>query len=101
MLKYDNDNMYKIDINEKLDKRKLIVTILLILVLILLVIIAKNSIEIIKYDKIYMQYEQQIAALQVEKANEEAKLKEEQEKLKRERNPQLTEIRQRKYNPYI
>ena len=47
---------------------------------------------IIKYNKAYEQYESQIIALQVERANREAKIKEEQEKLKKERNPSLTEI---------
>ena len=86
------DDIYKIDTDEKLDKRKVIIIIVAILVLLGLIIIARNSIDIIRYDKIYKQYEAQIIAIEAEKANKEAKLQEEQEKLKKERNPQLTEV---------
>lgn len=86
------NNIYKIDTKQRLDKKKVILIVLLIIVVILSIIIAKHSIEIIEYNKAYEQYEAQIIALQVAKANKEAKLKEEQEKIKKERNPQLTDI---------
>lgn len=86
------NNIYKIDIKQKLDKKKIIIIILLVIAIILLIIIAKHSIEIMEYNKAYEQYEAQIIALQVAKANQEAKLKEEQERIKKERNPQLTDI---------
>lgn len=86
------NNIYKIDIKQKLDKKKIIIIVLLVIAIILLIIIAKHSIEIMEYNKAYEQYEAQIIALQVAKANQEAKLKEEQERLKKERNPQLTDV---------
>lgn len=94
MKKDENEvyNIYKINLKQKIDKKKIALIILLIIVVILSIIIAIRSIEIIKYNKAYEQYESQIIALQVERANREAKIKEEQEKLKKERNPSLTEI---------
>ena len=94
MKKNENNinNIYKIDIKQRLDLKKVILIVLLIIVVILSAIIAKHSIEIIENSKAYEQYEAQIIALQVAKANQEAKLKEEQERIKKERNPQLTDI---------
>lgn len=94
MVKDENkyNDIYKINTNEKLDKRKVFIIIVVILIAIALIMIAKHSIDIIKYDKIYKQYEAQIIALQVAKANEAAKAKEKQEKSKQEKLPQLTEV---------
>ena len=86
------NDIYRINTNEKLDKRKVLIIIVVILIAIALLMVAKHSIDIIKYEKIYKQYEAQIIALQVAKADEEARIKEEQEKLKQDRLPQLTEI---------
>lgn len=94
MKKYEDNinNLYKINIKQKLDVRRILLIVLLIIMVILSIIIAKHSIEIIEYNKAYEQYEAQIIALQVAKANQDAKLKEEQERIKKERNPQLTDI---------
>ena len=87
-----SDEIYKIDINKKIDKIKVLIIAITILVLFCLIFIAKQSIEIIKNNRLYKQYEEQMITLQAEKANEEARIEKEKEKARKEKNPQLTDI---------
>ena len=94
MIKEDEKcyDIYKIDTNEKLDKRKVLIIIIAILILFCLIIILKNLIEAIKYNKIYKQYEEQITTMQAAEANKNIKTEEEKERIKQEKLPKLTDI---------
>ena len=83
MIKEDEKcyDIYKIDTNEKLDKRKVLIIIIAILILFCLIIILKNLIEAIKYNKIYKQYEEQITTMQAAEANKNIKTEEEKERI--------------------
>lgn len=72
MIREGNEiNIYSID--NKLNKKKLIVIIMFILILLLLILIAINSTNIIRSNKVYLQYEKQLATLNYQKEQEEAK----------------------------
>lgn len=87
-------NIYKIETEEKLDKIKVLVTIIAIFILFTLIFIGKNLVEAITYGKIYKQYEQQLIMLKAEEANKNVKEEEERkaEQANKEKIPQLTEI---------
>ena len=80
-------NIYLINTEDKIDKNKvmkILLVVLTITMLILLIFVANYSINMIKNNKIYNQYEEQIALLQIQ----------EQQKKEAERQakiPQLTE----------
>lgn len=74
-----------------------IIVILLIFILIGLIMIAKNSINIISEYKIYEQYEIQVAVLQKQEQERQAKI----EKKKQEKMPKLTQERKRQYRKYL
>lgn len=84
-------NIYKIETNQKLDKKKIILVILIIVAFICVILIQKNISKTIEEYKVYKQYEAQVESInhQAEekiKAEEAKKEKERQEKL-----PNLTE----------
>ena len=92
----DNENEYQLDIykietKQKLDKKKIILVILIIVAFICVILIQKNISKTIEEYKVYKQYEAQVESInhQAEekiKAEEAKKEKERQEKL-----PNLTE----------
>lgn len=87
-------NIYKIETNQKLDKKKIILVILIIVAFICVILIQKNISKTIEEYKVYKQYEAQVESInhQAEekiKAEEAKKEKERQEKL-----PNLTEAGQ-------
>ena len=49
----------------------------------------------------YKQYEAQLNSIKHQEEEKQAKIKEETEKKKKERNPQLTDIRKTKYGYYL
>ena len=51
--------------------------------------------------KVYKQYEAQLNSIKHQEEEKQAKIKEETEKKKKERNPQLTDIRKTKYGYYL
>ena len=84
-------DIYKIETKQKLDKRKIILVILIIVAFICVILIQKNISKTIEEYKVYKQYEAQVESInhQAEekiKAEEAKKEKERQEKL-----PNLTE----------
>lgn len=84
-------NIYKIETNQKLDKKKIILIILIIVAFICVILMQKNISKTIEEYKVYKQYKAQVESInhQAEekiKAEEAKKEKERQEKL-----PNLTE----------
>ena len=84
-------NIYKIETNQKLDKKKIILIILIIVAFICVILMQKNISKTIEEYKVYKQYKAQVESInhQAEekiKAEEAQKEKERQEKL-----PNLTE----------
>lgn len=89
---YDINDIYKIDIKDKLDKRKVLIIIFSVIALILIYIVALKSIQIMNQNKIYKQYESQIIALQKAEQDRIAQIEAEKERIRKERNPNLTEV---------
>lgn len=89
---YDINDIYKIDIKDKLDKRKVLIIIFSVIALILIYIVALKSIQIMNQNKIYKQYEFQIMALQKAEQDRIAQIEAEKERIRKERNPNLTEV---------
>ena len=82
---------------QKQTRTKEIVTTIIVIFLIGLIMIAKNSINIISEYKIYEQYEIQVAVLQKQEQERQAKI----EKKKQEKMPKLTQERKRQYRKYL
>ena len=80
-------NVYKIITKQQLNKEKIIILISIIITFICLVIIAKNSIDIIRYHKVYEQYEAQIIELEKQEEEKRAEL----ERIRQEKIPKLTQ----------
>ena len=83
---FQNFGIYEITSKKKSYTKKIIIAISILIIIVCLVLIAKNSIEIINYNKVYKQYEAQIIALE-----EQQKKLEELEKIRQEKNPKLTQ----------
>ena len=80
-------NIYLINTEEKINRNKIMKILLVVLtitMLILLIFVANYSINIIKYNKVYKQYEEQIALLQIQE-------REKQEAERQAKIPKLTE----------
>ena len=94
MVNDDNDyklDVYKIDTRTKLDKKRIFIMVILILLL-FCILLTINHIK---------QYEAQLNSIKHQEEEKQAKIKEETEKKKKERNPQLTDIRKTKYGYYL
>ena len=78
-------DIYKIETKQKLDKKKIILVILIIVAFICVILIQKNISKTIEEYKVYKQYEAQVESIN-HQAEEAKKEKERQEKL-----PNLTE----------
>ena len=85
-------NEYQLVVRRKINKKKVIVLIFLLITLIGLIIILKNSIEIINEYKVYEQYEEQLAILKKKEEEKQEEIKKEQERIRQERIPKLTQV---------
>lgn len=89
--------MYKIKVsknnNSKLNKKKVILTILIIFVAIGLFIALNNVIRSIKSYNDYKQYEAQLQLIQQQEEEKKAKIEAEKERIRQERIPKLTQVR--------
>ena len=94
-------NIYKIDTKVKIDKKRVIIVILIILSFICIILTGNYISKITKGYKVYKQYEAQLNSIKHQEEEKQAKIKEETEKKKKERNPQLTDIRKTKYGYYL
>lgn len=91
----DKDNIYKINIKEHLDSKKIMLLVFMIAVLIGLIMVAEKSLEIVKQHKVYEQYEAQLIALKKQEEDRKAEIEREKERIRQERIPQLTQKRKR------
>ena len=66
-------DVYNINANSKLNKRKLLIVVILLFILLLLILVIINSVRIIKANKIYKQYAEQLESLNYQKEQELAK----------------------------
>lgn len=87
----DGVNVYEFDNSKKFDFKKIFVIVCLIIFLICTIITVNNIMVIINEHKAYEQYEAQLNALKHQEEERKKKLAEEQEKIKKERNPVLTD----------
>jgi peptidoglycan/xylan/chitin deacetylase (PgdA/CDA1 family) len=83
--------VYKFNGEKKIDVRKIILILILILFIICAFFTSKNIIIIINEHKAYKQYEAQLNALKHQDEEKQRKIAEEQERIKKERNPVLTD----------
>ena len=87
----DEFNVYEFNNKKKIDVKKLFIILIMILFLICVFFTIKNIIIIINEHKAYEQYELQLNALKHQEEERQRKLAEEKERIKKERNPVLTD----------
>ena len=78
-------DLYKFDTKEKIDKKKILLVILILLSIICLFLIGKNVNNAIKNYQVYKKYEAQILTLKqadVERQKQEAEIKEKEKQAK-------------------
>ena len=91
-----NDNkqlldIYKINTKLKLDKKKILLIILIFIALITCILLGKQIAQIIDSYKVYKQYEAQLDSINYQKKLEEEKKLAEEERKRQEKIPKLTE----------
>lgn len=92
MVREENEiDIYRTFKNNKINKNKILIILLIVLIAILLVPITIYSINIIKANKVYSQYEMQVKVLNYQKEQEELKRKEKEEAERQAKIPKLTE----------
>ena len=88
----DAINVYEFRTKKKIDP-KMIAIICIVIVLIICIILTINNISItIKEYEVYKQYENLSSVLKYQDEERQKKLKEEEERIKKERNPKLTDV---------
>ena len=87
----DEFNVYEFNSEKKIDIKKIFIILIIIIFLFCVFFTAKNIIIIINEHKAYKQYEAQLNALKHQDEERQRKLAEEQERIKKERNPVLTD----------
>lgn len=87
----DEFNVYEFNSKKKIDVKKIFIILIIIIFLICVFFTTKNVIIIINEHKAYKQYEAQLNALKHQDEERQRKLAEEQERIKKERNPVLTD----------
>lgn len=90
-------DIYKIDTKAKIDKRKIIIVILIVLAIITIVLTGNYIAKTIKAYKAYKQYEAQINAIKYAEEEKKAKIAEELERKRQEKIPKLTDTRKAEY----
>lgn len=88
-----SDNPYKINIRPRLDKKRIFIMIVLILLLFCILLTTNHIKNVIKEYKVYKQYEAQLDSIKHQEEEKQAKIQEKIDKKKKEKNPQLTDIR--------
>ena len=87
----DEFNVYEFNSKKKIDTKKIFIILIMIIFLVCVFFTTKNIIIIINEHKAYKQYEAQLNALKHQDEERQRKLAEEQERIKKERNPVLTD----------
>ena len=88
-------NVYELDINNKLDKKKIFILIVCICIFISLILTITYTIKISNGYKIYKQYEAQLASINHQEEENKAKIAEEEKKKREEKIPKLTNERKK------
>lgn len=97
----NEDNVYKIETDKKIDIKRLFIIIGLIFIVIILISISKYAINSIKIYNEYKQYQLQLEILKKEEDDRQAKIAAEEEEKRQAKIPKLTQVRKRKYGKYI
>lgn len=84
-------DIYKIDTKAKIDKKKLLILVLIILSIICITFTINYVIEVKKEYKVYKQYEAQLNKIKYQEEIEQVKITEKQEKERQEKIPKLTD----------
>ena len=82
-------DIYKIDTNKKINKKRILILLGCICILLCLILIIKHSIEILNRYTIYKQYETQLQSI----IYQEQQIKAEEERKRQEKIPKLTNER--------
>lgn len=85
-------NVYEFNNKKKIELKKIFIILIFIIFLICVCFTTKNIIVIINEHKAYKQYEAQLNTLKHQEEERQRKLAEEQERIKKERNPVLTDV---------
>lgn len=94
-------NIYEIDTKIKLDKRRIFISIAIILLIVCVILTGNHiSITVAEY-KVYKQYEAQLNAIKQQEEEKQTKIAEEKERKRKEKIPQLTDVRKTKHGKYI
>lgn len=88
-------NVYELDINKKIDKKKIFILIVCIFILISLILTITYTIKISNGYKMYKQYEAQLASINHQEEEKRAKTVEEEKKKREEKIPKLTDEREK------
>ena len=90
-------DIYRIDTKAKLDKKKIILIVIIILAFLCIILTSNYIKQIVNSHKVYRQYEAQLNSLNQQEEAKKAKIEEEQKRIEEERKPKLTEVRKRQY----
>ena len=92
MVRDNNEvNIYEFKNEKKIDIKRIFIVIIISIFIICISLTLKNIFIIIRGHKTYKQYEAQLNALKYQEEEKQRKLKEEEERIKKERNPILTD----------
>lgn len=85
-------DIYRIDTKEKVDKRKVLIIILIILSIICAILIGYYANKTVKEYQVYKGYEAQLQSIKKQEEEKQSKIAEEQERKRQEKLPKLTEV---------
>lgn len=88
-------DIYKIDTNEKINKKRIFILIICIFILLCFILIIRHSIKVINSYKMYKQYETQLQSITYQEEQKQAELNAEKERKRQEKIPKLTETRKK------
>ena len=88
-------NIYKIDTKVKIDKKRVIIVILIILSFICIILTGNYISKITKGYKVYKQNESQLQAINHQNEEKQKEIEEETKRKKEEKIPKLTQVRKR------
>lgn len=94
-------DIYKIETNKKINKKKIAIIILCFFILICLIITINNCIKVMEGYKVYKQYEAQLQSITFQEEQKQVKIREEKERKRQEKIPKLTQERKNKYRKHL
>ena len=96
----DEEEIYDLEVygippGGKLNKKKVLLVALFIILIFMLIEIAKDSVDLIKYNKVYEQYATQESSLKQQEETKQARLEKAEEEEKQRKLPNLTNERKK------